>query len=267
MSEYEERDLTARPLAGRIAIVTGASRERGIGAAVCRALADKGADICFTTWRRYDDEMPWGSERDFESVLADELRAQGVRAHSLEIDLTHDDAPTALIDEVRRELGAPSILVNNATYSTSDGLEAFDGPTLDAHYRVNMRGTMLLSVAFARQFTLGSGGRIVNLTSGQSRGPMRTELAYGATKGAIEAFTLSFAAEVARLGITVNAVNPGPTDTGWMPDDLKEFLRPRFPFGRIGEPDDAARLIAFLATDDARWITGQVIHSEGGFER
>jgi 3-oxoacyl-[acyl-carrier protein] reductase len=96
---------------------------------------------------------------------------------------------------------------------------------------------------------------------------MPEELAYAATKGAIEAFTVTLAAEVGHKGITVNAVDPGPTDTGWMTEELKRELAAKFPSGRVGEPEDAARLVAFLASDEARWITGQIIHSEGGFLR
>jgi 3-oxoacyl-[acyl-carrier protein] reductase len=96
---------------------------------------------------------------------------------------------------------------------------------------------------------------------------MPGELAYVATKGAIEAFTRTLAAEVGHKGITVNAVNPGPTNTGWMTYQLRRELSARFSAGRVGEPEDAARLVAFLASDEAAWITGQVIHSEGGFLR
>lgn len=103
------------------------------------------------------------------------------------------------------------------------------------------------------------------MVSGQDKGPMPGELAYVATKGAISAFTVSLAAEVASLGITVNAVDPGPTDSGWMTGELKESLLQKSPTGRIGQPEDAARLVAFLASDDAQWITGQIIHSDGGF--
>jgi 3-oxoacyl-[acyl-carrier protein] reductase len=107
-------------------------------------------------------------------------------------------------------------------------------------------------------------GRIINLSSGQSVAPMPGELAYVATKGAVEAFTVSLSAEVASLGITVNAVDPGITDTGWISPDLKKKWNAEAPMGRVGLPQDAARLIRFLASDDARWITGQVIHSRGG---
>ena len=107
----------------------------------------------------------------------------------------------------------------------------------------------------------------MNLISGQFLGPMPGELAYTASKGALQAFTVQLAAEVAELGITVNAVGPGPNDTGWMDDALREALLPRFPMGRIGRPEDAAALVAFLCSEEAGWITGQVVHSEGGFLR
>lgn len=105
------------------------------------------------------------------------------------------------------------------------------------------------------------------MTSGQFQGPMAGELAYAATKGAIDALTITLSAEVAPLGITVNAVNPGPTDTGWATGETKRFLETKFPTGRLGQPRDAAKLVKFLASEDAEWITGQIIHSEGGFMR
>ena len=247
----------AAGLRGRVAVVTGAGRCRGIGAAICKALAEEGADIFFTFWK--EDDEPEG--------LLEELRRVGVRAETMEVDLSLLESPERLLDMVAARLGPPWVLVNNAAYSTRDGYEALDAATLDAHYAVNLRATALLSVGFARRFGGGSGGRIVNLTSGQSLGPMPGELAYAATKGAIEAFTRTLATEVGQKGITVNAVNPGPTDTGWMADELRRELSGRFPSGRVGEPEDAARLVAFLASEEAAWITGQVIHSEGGFLR
>jgi 3-oxoacyl-[acyl-carrier protein] reductase len=132
-----------------------------------------------------------------------------------------------------------------------------------------MRSTFLLCVEFARRFenlNLET-GRIINMTSGQELGTMPGELAYVATKAAISAFTTSLSIELAPLNITVNAVNPGPTDTTWMTDQIRENLLPKFSMGRIGVPEDVARIVGFLASDDAKWITGQVIHSEGGFYR
>ncbi len=250
----------------RIAIVTGASRRKGIGAAVCRALAADGADIFFTHWRSFDSTLPEGADEDGPARLQNEIQALGVRCENLEIDLSKIDAPKRIMDEVELRLGSPSILVNNAAYSTRDGFEVLDATTLDAHYAVNMRGTFLLTVEFARRLSGKSGGRIINLSSGQSVAPMPGELAYVATKGAIEAFTVSLSAELASYGITVNAVDPGATDSGWITEEIRQELLPRFPMGRIGQPEDVARLIAFLASDEAIWITGQVIHSRGGFQ-
>ncbi|MFT4038059.1 MAG: SDR family oxidoreductase [Thermomicrobiales bacterium] len=256
-------------LQGHVALVTGATRLQGIGAAIVRRLAERGAAVAFTHWRPYDAAFPWSGAANEPARLAAEVEALGVRALPVEIDLADPSAPEVLLDTVEHDLGSVSILVNNAAYSTQDGYEALDASTLDAHYAVNMRCTLLLSVGFARRFRAeeGRGGRIISMTSGQGLGPMPTELAYGATKGAIEAFTRSLAPAVMGQGITVNAVNPGPTNTGWIDNDLRDVLVARFPSGRLGEPDDAARLVAWLASPDAAWVTGQVISSEGGFLR
>ena len=254
-------------LRDRVALVTGVGRRRGIGSAICRALARRGADVFFTYWKPYDRHAPWAADENEPQTLPGELRGVGVRAEGMELDLSLPNSPERLLDAVVERLGPPSILVNNAAHSTRDGFERLDAQMLDAHYAVNLRAAALLSAGFARRYPGGPGGRIINLTSGQSLGPMPEELAYAATKGAIEAFTGTLAAEVGCMGITVNAVNPGPTDTGWMTEELKRELAAKFPAGRVGEPEDAARLVAFLAGDEARWITGQIIHSEGGFLR
>jgi 3-oxoacyl-[acyl-carrier protein] reductase len=256
-----------RDLGGRVALVSGVGRRRGIGSAVCLALASRGADVVLSYWKAYDREMPWGSDQDEPEALLGKLRAAGVRAEGVEVDLSRPDSPGSLLDAAQERLGRPSILVNTAAYSTRDGFETLDAEALDAHYAVNVRAMALLSVGFARRYPGGPEGRIVNFSSGQSLGPMQGELAYVATKGAVEAFTRTLAAEVGHKGITVNAINPGPTDTGWMTEELKHEIAPMFPSGRIGQPEDAARLVAFLAGDEGAWITGQVIHSEGGFLR
>ena len=254
-------------LRGRVALVTGVGRRQGIGSAVCRALAARGADVVLSYWKAYDREMPWASDDDEPEALVAELRHLGVRAEAVEVDLSLPGSPERLLDAAEERVGRPSILVNVAAHSTRDGYEALDAAMMDAHYAVNVRAMALLSVLFARRYPGGPGGRIVNFSSGQSLGPMVGELAYAASKGAIESFTRTLAAEVWSKGITVNAVNPGPTDTGWMPEELKKELEPEFLAGAIGRPEDAARLVAFLAGGEARWITGQTIHSEGGFFR
>jgi 3-oxoacyl-[acyl-carrier protein] reductase len=209
--------------------------------------------------------MEWGAEEDTPAALQSRLTSLGVRCEHLSVDLADVNAPRLIMDSVEEHLGGAAVLINNAVHDTTDApFDQLDAETLDAYYAVNIRGTILLSVEFARRFNQGT-GRIINLTSGQGRGPMPGKLAYVATKGAIEAFTVTLAAEVAPLGITVNAIDPGPTDTGWMTDEIREFLLPRFPMGRIGQPEDAANLIALLAGERAGWVTGQIIRSTGGF--
>jgi 3-oxoacyl-[acyl-carrier protein] reductase len=250
---------------GETALVTGASRRIGIGAATCRALASLGHDIVFTHWSRFDVESGYGDPDGPRELLA-ELRSLGVHAEAIEADLSKPDVPITVLDEATRLFGQPRVLVNNAAHSTHDGYAGLTAETLDAHYAVNFRATAVLATELARRWQ-GGAGRIINMTSGQSQGPMPDELAYASSKGAIEAFTVSLSAGVAPLGISVNAVNPGPTDTGWMTPELQDLLLPKFGLGRIGQPADAARLIAFLASEEGGWITGQIIHSEGGFLR
>jgi 3-oxoacyl-[acyl-carrier protein] reductase len=226
---------------------------------ICRELAETGYHIFFTYWTEYDKEMPWSIESDEPMKLKEEL--------IMELDLTSYDAPEQLINEVSEKLGYPDILINNAAYSTNNDFSNLTAEELDKHYMVNVRATTLLSSKFAQRFDKKSGGRIVNITSGQFQGPMPGELAYATTKGAVDALTITLSAELALLGITVNALNPGPTDTGWMTEEIKNELKPMFPFGRIGKPRDVAKTIKFLVSDEANWITGQIIHSEGGFKR
>ena len=228
-----------------IALVTGAGNPGGIGAACVRALADRGATVAFT-------------------VMPGEEPPADLPGTAFTTDLSEPVAPERLLDAVTERLGHATVLVNNAAHSTRDGFSELDAATIDAHYAVNVRAPMLLSVLLARA---ERPGRIVNLVSGQFLGPMIGELAYTASKGALEAFTRQLAAEVAHLGITVNAVGPGPNDTGWIDDDLRAELLPRFPMGRVGRPEDAATLVAWLCSEEAGWVTGQVIHSEGGFLR
>jgi len=247
------------------ALVTGVGRLSGIGAEICRTFAERGIRVCYTFWHPYDRDAPWESDDVFPYQFADELRAAGVEAHGLEIDLSLPGAPATLMRQANEKLGEIAILVNNAAVSEQVDILEMDGPMLDRHYAVNVRGMALLTRAFVAQFSAGSGGRIVNLTSGQGQGPMPWELAYATSKGAVEAFTNSLSPTVAPKGITVNAVNPGPTDTGWMSDDLRVTLLEQFPMGRIGTTRDAANLVAFLVSPEGVWITGQVINSEGGF--
>jgi 3-oxoacyl-[acyl-carrier protein] reductase len=253
-------------LKGRIAIVTGASRSRGIGTAICRALASEGADIFFTHRREYDRNMSWGADESWPKRLSQELADMGVRTANMEADLSDPNISELILQTIQEHLGKPSILVNNATHDTGDGFRKLDAKILDDHYNVNVRGTCLLSVEFAKlfekHFDSQYGGRIINLVS---FGPLVDSLSYVATKGAIIAITEPLSVALAPLGITVNCVNPGPTDTGWMDEHTKQRLLSSFPMGRLGMPEDAAKLVKFLASEDSQWITGQLLHSEGGY--
>ncbi|TXG84872.1 MAG: SDR family oxidoreductase [Thermomicrobiales bacterium] len=251
----------------RWALVTGVGRRVGIGAAICRALAADGVSICFTGWTNYDTEIYGGEHRAWHESFAAELHEFGVDAFGVEVNLADPAAIEPLMRLAVERVGMLSVLVNNAAFSTNGDIDELTAKQLDEHYAVNVRGMALLTQAFVRQWSGALGGRVVNMTSGQGLGPMPGELAYAASKGAVEAFTSSAAPTLGMRGITINAVNPGPTDTGWMSDELREVLLPQFPLGRIGLPEDAARLVAFLCSPDAGWITGQVMSSEGGFWR
>ena len=173
-------------------------------------------------------------------------------------DLADPDAPARIFDE----LGPTTALVTCHACSERGGLLETDAAQLDRHLAVNTRATVLLMAELARRFDGQPGtGRIVNFTSNL---PLAGEIAYAASKGAIDWATVVAAVELAPLGITVNAVDPGPTDTGWMTPELKELAATVSLLGRVGEPEDAAELVAFLCSPAAGWITGQVIRSDGG---
>jgi 3-oxoacyl-[acyl-carrier protein] reductase len=251
-------------LAGQVAVVTGVSRGKGIGAAIARELAKHGAHLFLTGWPEYDDEQPW--ERGEQRLLVEELQKLGVETEWTPVDLSLAEAHQKLWDAVQARFNAAHILVNNACVSARDSIATLDAGTLDRHYALNTRAPILLSVEFVRRFGGTGARRIISMTSGQMLGPMRGELAYAVTKAGLDAFTVTFAAEVGSLGITVNAVDPGPTDSGWMTPELQQRLLGRFALGRLGQPEDAAHLIAFLAGPEGGWITGQVLRSRGGFE-
>jgi 3-oxoacyl-[acyl-carrier protein] reductase len=231
-------------LEGRSALITGVSRRIGIGAAIARRLAEMGGAVFRCGWSVHDAEQPWGADPDGIAVM--------------EADFLDPDAPAAVMAAAVASLGHIDILVANHARSDHRGLMDTTADELDAQWAVNARATLLLVQAFAAQHDGRAGGRVVMLTSGQHRGPMPGELGYVATKGAIHQVTRTLAAELLDRGITVNAVNPGATDTGWATAEQ----RARVPVW--GQPDDAARLISWLCTDDAHWITGEVIDSTGG---
>ncbi|MFF2848153.1 SDR family oxidoreductase [Streptomyces sp. NPDC058001] len=264
------------PLRGRTALVTGASRRGGIGYAVARRLAAYGAGVYVHHHVPHDAEMPWGADPTEEVVAGvREARADpDAPVFDGPGDLSDPAAPARLVEAAVSAFGRPvDILVANHALSGHDGtLDSIDAAMLDAHWAVDTRSVILLVQAYARQRAglpaPTQGGRVVMMTSGQDiAGGMPGEIAYGLQKGALASITRSLATTLAERAVTVNTVNPGPVDTDYMTGEDYDTIAARFPAGRWGMPDDPARLIVWLATDEAEWVTGQVIDSEGGFRR
>jgi len=262
----------ALPLRGRAALVTGASRRAGIGYAIARRLAALGASLFLHHYAPHDHDQPWGADpggpQAVVTGVTSVLATGNASIHDMELDLTAPDAPSQLISTANGVFGHLDILVCNHARSGGDGpLGTLDAAMLDAHWAVNTRSAILLAQAFAAQHDGRAGGRIIFMTSGQDLGPMPGEIAYAASKGALASITRTLADHLADQAITLNTINPGPVDTGYAPPERHEAVRRRFPQARWGVPDDPARLIAWLATDEAAWVTGQTINTEGGFRR
>jgi 3-oxoacyl-[acyl-carrier protein] reductase len=232
----------------RNALVTGVSRRAGIGFAIAHRLGEAGAAVFTHGWTPHDAAQPWGAD---ETVTP-----------SIEADFADPAAPARVVTAAREALGPLDILVVNHARSGLGRLDELTAEHLDAFLHENVRASLLLVKEFAAQFEDDT-GRVVLITSGAHNDPMTREVAYAVSKGALAIATRTLAYELADRGVTVNCINPGPTETGWGLTDLDP--KPRMPFGRWGEPDDAARLVAWLCSDDGRWVTGQVIDSEGGF--
>jgi 3-oxoacyl-[acyl-carrier protein] reductase len=260
-----------------MALVTGANH--GIGGATAVALARLGADVAVTYLRLDDpDDDPgqpaaYGHQRrQAAGDTAAAVEAEGRRAHAVEADLSDPGAAARLFDEVESALGPVAILVNNASGWRKDTFrpdrpdlygrrnERVSADSFDAQFLVDARAAALLIAELAaRHHARGDGwGRIVGLTSG---GPMGFpgEVSYGAAKAALENYTMAASVELAALGITANVVHPPVTDTGWITDDVRQFVATSDDHVHVAAPDEVAEVVAWLCTDAARLVTGNVL--------
>jgi 3-oxoacyl-[acyl-carrier protein] reductase len=252
----------------RVAVVTGVSRRRGIGFAIARRLLGDGLNVIIHSWAAHDAEQPWSPGPGELTSVIDELGGLGARLDHIEADFADPDAPRMVIEHVVDRFGAVDVLVANHARSAHGRLDEITSAELDLAWAVNARAPVLLAQAFAaRHDDSRPDGRVVLFTSGQHLGPMADELPYAISKGAVHQMTASLADALADRAITVNTVNPGPVDTGWPNDMLRERLRSAFPADRWGQPEDIAKIVSWLASADSAWLTGQVINAEGGFRR
>lgn len=244
----------------RSALITGVGRRRGIGAGLAAGLAGDDWDLVLSYWRPYDDRLGLAAGSNDPQALAEELRREGVRVELVPVDLADPAGPQTLIDTAVARIGPLDALVMSHCESVDSGLLTTTVESFDRHYAVNVRASWLLLVGFARQLP-SRGGSVVALTSDHTV----DNVPYGATKAAMDRLVLAAAHEFGARGMRANVINPGPIDTGWMSDDLRRELTAMQPTGRLGTPKDTADLVRFLLSENGTWITGQLLHSNGGF--
>ena len=244
-----------------VALVTGVGRTVGIGAAIALRLAEDGFDVATAHWSPYDDRMPWGRQSDDPASIGKQLAERGARTVAVEADLADPAVPARLLDEVGAALGPVTVLVMAHCESVDSGLLDSTVEAFDRHYAVNLRGSWLLLKGFAERFAGPEGrGRVVALTSDAVVG----NLPYGATKGALDRLVVGAARELSHLRVSCNVLNPGPVDTGWMDDALRDRVREATPLGRAGTAGDTAALVSFLCSAEGGWVNGQLLNADGG---
>jgi 3-oxoacyl-[acyl-carrier protein] reductase len=256
------------PLSGRIALVTGVSRRAGIGFGIAQRMLADGAKVVVQSWAPHDAEQPWGADTASVQGVIEALGGESDRLRSVEADFADPEAPRRVVEFAVGQFGALDILIANHARSALGTLHSLTAADLDLAWAVNARAVVLLVQAYAdRHDDSRRDGRVVLFTSGQHLAPMADELPYAISKGAVHQMTQSLADALADREITVNAINPGPVDTGWPSEADRARLRTAFPRGRWGTPADIAAIVSWLAGADSAWITGQVINAEGGFRR
>jgi 3-oxoacyl-[acyl-carrier protein] reductase len=243
-------------LAGKVAIVSGASK--GIGAAIAEKLAEDGAKVVVNYSK---------SAAEAKQVVA-RIQAKGGKASAVQADVSKPAEAKALVDAAVREFGKLDILVNNAGVFEFLPLASVHEEHFDRQFNLNVKGLLFATQAASNAFN-GHGGSIINISSVVSLSPVANGSVYSATKGAVDAITKSLAAELGPRKILVNSVLPGMTETEGVQAmagsaEFRAQVVPQTPLGRIGQPRDIANVVSFLASEDAGWITGQVIPVSGG---
>lgn len=268
-------------LQDKIALVTGANH--GIGAATALALAAQGARVFIQYLRLPLSDEEGAEQRALGAAeVVQAIRSRGGQAEAAEVDLADPAAVPALFDRAAAVFGPVDVLVNNAAVGgapkdtfvplAEEALDRFEramdtvtAASHDRHFAVNSRAVALMMAEYARRHVArgAAWGRIINIsTDGAYCFP--EEVSYGASKAALEAYSRSAAVELSRYGITVNIVSPGPIQTGWIAPDIEASIAASIPLGRLGQPEDVADVIVFLASEQARWLTGQCLHVGGG---
>lgn len=242
-------------LEGKVAIVTGASR--GIGREIALTFASYGANIVVNYY---------GSEKKAREV-ADEIEAMGREVLLYQGDVADMDAAKAMVKETVKKFGRIDILVNNAGITKDNLLMAMKEEEFDQVIRTNLKGSFVCMKQVIRTMIKQKYGKIINLSSVSGRMGNAGQINYSAAKAGIIGMTKSLAREVGSRGITVNAIAPGFIDTDMtavLKEDVKEAIMSEIPLKRMGQPRDIAQAAAFLASDNASYITGQVISVDGG---